>query len=189
MKKLDQQTALSILFANTKRKKRKVDLITIAEACDYLVKLYGSQTAVADKVGLNSEMIREFRKLIKLPDEVKKLVSSRRIDRLDVAYRISMVEDPKKQIAIANQLTGLSDSKDIRDVLRLAQTTGLSLRESKRVIMDSKPKGLHMFIVDFDDKTYNAITAEAKAAGISAAELVREIVTNHIFKGKVDRED
>ena len=51
MKQLDEKTARGIVFGNTKRKKRTVDLWTIAEACEYLVGLYGSQKSVAQKVG------------------------------------------------------------------------------------------------------------------------------------------
>ena len=71
MRELDEATALSILFSNTKRKKRDADLLTIAKSCDYLVKLYGSQKAVADKIGLSSEMVREFLTTLRLPSEVQ----------------------------------------------------------------------------------------------------------------------
>jgi len=178
MKSLDEDTALSIVFSNTKRKKRAVDLITIAESCDYLAQLYGSQKAVAEKVGLSSEMIREFRKLLTLPAEVRDLISSRQIDRLDVAYRISMLEEPTKQIDAARAIADLPSSKDVRDILRLAESGDLPLEESKKMILESKPKGLHIFVVDFDDRTYDALTAQAKACEVEAADLVKGIVTD-----------
>ena len=74
-KKLDEESALAILFANTRRKKRKEDLITIARAFEYLVNLYGSKEAVAKRVGLSTEMIREFLTVLKLPREIQKLVT------------------------------------------------------------------------------------------------------------------
>jgi hypothetical protein len=178
MSYLDEDTALSILFANTRRIKRNVDLITVAESCEYLVELYGSQKAVAEKVGLSAEMIREFRKLLNLPKEVKELISSRQIDRLDVAYRISMLEDPEKQITAARTIANLPSSKDVRDVLRLAERVDLPIEESKKMILESKPKGLHIFIVDFDDETYSALIEEAKALEVETAELVKDIVTD-----------
>lgn len=176
MKSLDEDTALSIVFSNTKRKKRAVDLITVAESCDYLAQLYGSQKAVAEKVGLSSEMIREFRKLLTLPAEVRDLISSRQIDRLDVAYRISMLEEPTKQIDAARAIADLPSSKDVRDILRLAESGHLPLEESKRIILESKPKGLHIFVVDFDDRTYDALIAQAKAREVEAADLVKGIL-------------
>lgn len=178
MSYLDEDTALSILFANTRRIKRNVDLITVAESCEYLVELYGSQKAVAEKVGLSSEMIREFRKLLTLPKEVKEFISNRQIDRLDVAYRISMLEDPARQITAARAIANLPSSKDVRDILRLAENADLSIEESKKMILESKPKGLHIFIVDFDDETYSALIEEAKALEVETAELVKGIVTD-----------
>jgi len=187
MNGLDEDTALSILFANTRRTRRNVDLITVAESCEYLVDLYGSQKAVAEKVGLSAEMIREFRKLLNLPKEVKDLISSREIDRLDVAYRISMLQEPEKQVAAARTIANLPSSKDVRDILRLSESADLPIEESKKMVLDAKPKGLHIFIVDFDDEAYSALMDEAKALEVETAELVKEIVTDWLQR-KEDRE-
>lgn len=178
MKAFDEQSALSILFSNTRRKKRATDLLTIAQSCEYLTQLYGSQKAVAEKVGLSTEMIREFRKLLSLSQPVRHLISTRQIDRLDVAYRISMLDDPARQIAAAKAVANLQLSKDVRDVIRLAESADLPLEESKRMILESKPKGLHIFIVDFDDRTYEALTKEARAYDVDAADLVKAIVAD-----------
>ncbi len=175
MKKLDEQTALAILFANTKRKKRTEDLVTIAEACEYLVELYGTQKAVAEKVGLSSEMVREFRKILTLPREVQQMVKNREIDHLDIAYRISMVAEPGRQIEIARQVAKLQ-SKDLRDVKRLISTAGLSTQESKKKVLESKLKGLHVFVMDFNDEEYRAIIERARERKAVPAELVKQIV-------------
>jgi len=177
MKKLDEETALSILFSNTKRKKRGADLITIAESCEYLVKLYGSQKAVAERVGLSTEMIREFLTALKLPEEVQELISDRRIDSIDVVREISVLKDPSKQIAAAKVFVS-SLSKDVRDIKRLIKDADLPIGKAKEVVSESKPKGLHIFMMDFDDETYQALIEHAKAAKVKPAELVREIVTD-----------
>jgi len=175
MRKLDEQTALAILFANTKRKKRTEDLVTIAEACEFLVKRYGTQTAVAQKVGLSPEMIREFRKLLTLPKQVKDMVRAREIDRLDVAYRISMLGDARKQMQIARQVAKLQ-SDDVRDIKRLVSSAGMSTRESQEKVLESKLRGLHVFIMDFNDEQYHAIMERARENRMDAAELVRQVV-------------
>jgi hypothetical protein len=176
MKEINENTALSILFANTKRKRRQVDLITIAESCGNLAHLYGSQAAVAKRVGLSSEMIRQFMSLLKLPEQVKNLVSTRKIDRLDVAYRIAMLKEPEKQVAAAKSIANLPSSKDVRDVVRLVTRGGSSVEESARRVMEAKPKGLHIFVIDFDDKTYETLGEKAKDLGISPPELVKQLV-------------
>ena len=175
MTKFDEDTALAILFANTKRKKRTEDLVTIAQACEFLVDLYGTQKAVAKKVGLSSEMIREFRKILTLPKKVKDMVRARKIDLLDVAYRISMLDDSKKKIEVAKQIAELP-SDDVRDIKRLISKVGLSARDSKKKVLESKLRGLHVFVVDFDDREYRKISSSAKRRKIEPAELIRKIV-------------
>jgi len=176
VKGLDEETALSIIYANTKRKKRSVDLLTIARSCEYLVGLYGSQKAVAEQADLHGEMIRQFMSVLKLPTEVQDLISRRQIDRLDVAYRIAMIKDPAQQIAAARAMADLTLSKDVRDITKLVRKAGSSIEESKKRIIEAKPKGLHIFMMDFKDKTYNSICKKAKERGVGPAELVKQIV-------------
>lgn len=176
MNELDEETALSIVFANTKRKKRNVDLITVAKSFEYLVRLYGSQNAVAKRVGLHSEMVRQFRSLLKLSEEVQEIIADRRIDKLDVAYRISMIKEPSEQIEAAKGIADLHESKDIRDVIRMIEKAGYSTKESIERIIEAKPKGLHIFVMDFDDRAYRDINKAAKRMGISPAQLVKQIV-------------
>ena len=181
MKILDEETALTILFANTRRKKRNNDLITIAKSCEYLTKLYGSQKAVAEKVGLSTEMIREFLSALKLPEEVQKLISDRKIDSIDIVREISVLKDPSKRIVAAKALAN-SLSKDVRDVKRLIKDTNLSVAEAKKAVLESKPKGLHIFMMDFDDDTYRAVIEQAKNMKVKPAELVRQIVLDWLQK-------
>ncbi|HIH97117.1 MAG TPA: hypothetical protein HA348_06545 [Thermoplasmata archaeon] len=175
MKELDEETALSIVFANTKRKKRSENLLMIAQCFDYLSKLYGSQRAVAEKTGLSTEMIREFLAVLKLPEEVQELVSNRQIDSIDTVKEISALKDPKTQIEAAKLFVN-SLSKDVRDIKRLVKDANLPVEKAKATILDLKPKGLHVFIIDFDDEMYNAINAHAKSCKVTPPELVRKIV-------------
>lgn len=175
MNALDEDSALSILFGNTKRKRRNVDLITVAKSCEYLSRLYGSNVAVAKKVGLHSEMVRQFLSLLKLPDEIKGLISARQIDKLDVAYRISTLADAGQQSAAAKALANIESSRDVRDVVRLMKG-GIAPQESAAIVMTAKPKGYHIFVMDFDDKTYRALNNEAKRLGVGAAQLAKRIV-------------
>ena len=190
MKEVDEETALAILFANTKKKRRDEDLLTIAQSCEYLAKLYGSPRAVAEKIDLSTEMIREFLAVLKLPEEVQKLVSDRRIDSVDVVKEISALKEPKKQIEAAKSFVN-SLSKDVRDIKRLVKDANLPVEKAKTAILDSKPKGLHVFIIDFDDEMYNAINAHAKSVKVKPPELVREIVKdwlNQKARGKKGEE-
>jgi ABC-type Zn uptake system ZnuABC Zn-binding protein ZnuA len=186
MNSLDENAALATVFANIRRKKRNNDLITIAKAFEYLVKLYGSQKSVAEKVGLSTEMVREFLAVLKLPKEVRYLISERKIDSIDVLREISVLKETKKQIAASEAFVN-SLSKDARDMKRLIKDAELSVNEAKKTILDAKPKGLHIFFMDFDNEIYRAIIQHAKVMKVKPAELVREIVLNWLKeKNRID---
>lgn len=188
MKNLNENNALAIIFANTNRKKRNVDLFTMAKCFDHLVKLYGSQKAVAKKVGLSTEMIREFLIVLKLPAKVQKLISERRIDSIDVVREISIIKYPSKQIKAAHAFIN-SLSKDVRDIKRLVKNTKFTIEDAKKIVLNAKPKGLHIFIMDFDDETYQAIIREAKTLKIKSAELVKGIVTDWLRQKMKKKEE
>lgn len=176
MKGLNEEAALAIVFANTRRKKRPYNLITVAKAFEYLVNLYGSRNAVAKTVGLSTEMVREFLTLLKLPKEVRDLFKSRKIDNLDLARELAVLGDKRKQVA-ASKMIGNLPTKDIRDIKKLIRKARLPIMESKEIVLESKPKGLNIFIVDFDDETFKALIKQAKNAKTRPAELVKEIVS------------
>ena len=176
---MDEEGALALIYANTRRRpeKRTADLVTIARAFEYLVDLYGSRKAVADKVELSTEMVREFLTVLDLPEEVRELVSTRTIDRLDVALEIYMLKDHDKQLAAARTISGLS-SKDVRDIRRLAEQANMPIEESRQIVLQAKPEGLHIFVMDFDDQTYHALLEAARHTDMDPAELVRQVVVD-----------
>jgi hypothetical protein len=181
LKKLDEDTALARIFANTRRKKRTADLITVARAFDYLCQLYGSQKAVADKVGLSPEIVREFRAVLRLSPQVQGLVRARKIDSLDVAYRIGMVRDSAKQVEMAKRLME-ARSGDVRDVRRLAEKSDLSVQKAERIVFESSFRGLHVFVIDFDEEQYQQIRRRARSNGVQPAVLVQHVILEWLRK-------
>ncbi len=177
MKMLDEDTALAIVFANTKRKKRKENLLTIAKTFEYLVNLYGSQKAVSVKVGLSTEMIRQFLAVLKLPQEVQRMFSNRQIDSVDAAKELLALGYPTKQVVAAKVLAN-SLSEDVRDIKRVIKDTDLPVEEAKKIVLNAKPKGLHIFVMDFEDEMYRAIIKYARTLKIKPAELVKSIVAD-----------
>ncbi|MFH1318422.1 MAG: hypothetical protein ABIH71_05355, partial [Candidatus Omnitrophota bacterium] len=161
------------------RKKRIDDLLTIAKACEYLGNLdkYGSQQAVAKTVGLSSEMIRQFLNVLKLPEEIQELVSKREIDSVDIVKEIAAINDPSRQIAVAHAFVN-SLSKDVRDIKRLIKSANLPIGDAKKAIINAKPKGLHIFIIDFEDEMHRAIIKEAETLKIKPADLVKKIIAD-----------
>ena len=175
MGKLEETTALAIVFGNTRRKKRKENLVSIAKAFEYLVKLHGSQRAAAEKVGLSAEMIRQFLTVLKLPDEVQQLFAKRQLDSVDVAKDLVALKDKSRQIAVAKKITGLL-STDARDIQRIVKGGQVPAKEARKLILQAKKEGLHIFMVDFDDETSRKVVREAKRLKKGPAELLREVI-------------
>lgn len=177
MSALNETQALAIVFANIKRKSRPNDLVTVAKAFEYLYSLYGSQKAVAEKVGLSSEMVREFRQVLNLPEEVLDIVRSRQIDRVDEAYRISKIKDAGKQLKAARRAAGML-TDDIRDAERIVSRSGKSFHDAEVAVRQSKLRGLYVFVVEVEDAEHKAIRRIARQKNVGPADLVRDVIVN-----------
>jgi ParB-like chromosome segregation protein Spo0J len=185
MTEWNEESALALLFGNTRRKTRSTDLITLAQATDYLVTLYGSQKAVADKLGLSTEMIREFLSALRLPSSVQGMVANRTIDRLDVVRELASLPDKESQVEAARALAAC-DSKDIRDIKRLVKH-GAEVDRAKKAVLSAKPKGFHIFLIDLDDEAYRDLVRSSRELSIDPAELARQIISDWI-SSRADRE-
>ena len=86
-----------------------------------------------------------------------------------------MLPNREEQINAARHSAGLS-TDDVRDVNRLMSTGGMSAEESKKKVLESRLRGLHVFVIDFDDEEYKQITSEARCKSMDPAELVKEVV-------------
>jgi hypothetical protein len=174
MRKWNEATALATAYSNTKCKKRPDDLVTVAGAMKYLTETYGSK-AVAEKLNISVEMIRQFLTVLDLPRKVKALFASRQIDSVDVAKELASLGDKKRQETTARAIVN-SPSKDVRDIKRLIKTNQYRVTKAKKAVLDAKPKGLNIFLLDFDDDTMRKIAKEAKSRKIKPADLVRDII-------------
>lgn len=183
MKEFNTESALAIVFANTKRKKRAEDIVTIAKAIKHLVKTYGSREEVAKIVGLSTEMLRQFLSALKLAPEVQLMVADRKIDKVEIVRKLATIKDPTKQIEAAKAFADFS-SEDVRDIRRLSKITDIPLKDAERMILEAKPKGFHIFMIDFDQEVYSAIQDAAKVRRMKPPELVREIVVGWLKKNR-----
>jgi hypothetical protein len=114
--------ALGALIANTRRVRRKLSLVEVAEWIDIARCGLGSLRAVGERIGLSEEMLRQFATVKDLSPKVKKLVAERKIDRVDVAHRLSKLP-PSEQYQVATLVVaGELDSDDVRAVVALRRS-------------------------------------------------------------------
>ena len=179
---MDEESALAIIFANTKRRKRVVDLLTIAECFAFLKNIYRTQKAIAEKTDLSREMVREFLVILDLPEYVKELIRSRKIDSIDTAYRLSKIKDEETLRNVVEKLTGLQ-THDFRDIVSsMREISGLSIDTAKEIVLKTKPRNIHFFIIDFTEEDYKKLVTIAKRMDGSPAELIKKVVEDWLNK-------
>lgn len=107
MKKLDEKERRDLILyiiANTKRKSRRLDILTLAQLLEKLHRDSDSLQATAKAVSLHPEMVRQILSVLTLPGEVQKLFSSRKIDSIDIAYRLTRLTNKEEQKELAEKI-------------------------------------------------------------------------------------
>lgn len=144
----DLHEALAVLISCTHRKRRPLPLPDIAKWLKLAVAKLGSYSAVADRIGLSSKMLRQFSYVDRLAEPVQELFQNRRLDSVDAATHLAMLP-LRDQKVIANALAvGKADTADIRAVIQLRQSgqcgpiSGLLNR-----VTESKPR--QEFVAEF----------------------------------------
>ena len=114
--------ALAILISCTRNKKRPLPLTEIATWLELAVAGLGGYSAVADRIGMSSKMLRQFAYVRRLSKPVQKLFESRQLDSVDAAVHLSML-NAREQLVMAQSLaSGEIDTGDIRAVIQLRRT-------------------------------------------------------------------
>jgi len=179
---INETEALATLFANTRKKKRNIDLLTLAENLEFLKNIYKDTGKVARKVGLTKEMVRELLLPLYLPDEIKTLVRSRKIDRIGDIVEISKIKDNESKLKFALSLAGFT-SDDVRDLKRMVKYTNIDLNKAVKTLTDLKDQNLHIIVIDVKDSTYKNLKKKAAAARKNVPEFVRDLMEEFAQEG------
>lgn len=175
----EEKKHLAILTLNLKgAKKKRMYLIDIAYSCDYLTKLYGSMTKVAEKVGVHPETIREFCSLLKLPETLRPFIQE---IGLDAAYRISKLKE-KDALEVAElSLKAYLSSHEIREVVKLKlKNQELSVPECINIVLGSRPivKKQHLVLVKLEEPLLELLKDSSKEMGLSEKYLLKNAISD-----------
>jgi hypothetical protein len=131
--------ALGVLIGNTRRVHRKFSLVDVAECIEIARQDLGSLHAVAEHVGLSEEMLRQFGSVKDLCPKVKKLVSERKIDSVDIVYRLSKLPHSEQYDVASLVAGGDLDSDDVRAVVTLRRSAPeIDIREVVERVRSSR---------------------------------------------------
>jgi hypothetical protein len=159
MPKMTEAEALALLIHNAKSRSRKTDLLTLAEASEYLEQLYESKEEVARRVDVNPETLRVYGLVRRLPEEVKRLVRSRLIDNPEVVEAILRLPDEQKRLELANAVVSYGlNTQDTRNIEKYCRyNPEATVEESISRVLRSKPTV---------EKRYVLITELAEGASV-----------------------
>ena len=177
---LDKGQALAICFRNLKGSKTK-DLLLTARALQTLKQLpeFGSNQRVAEAVGVSGEIVRQFIGLLDLPDSVQVYLERGDLG-LEHGRRLLQIGKSRPELLgdLAEVMTSMT-AMQARDLTEhLIRNPGSSIEESIGAIESSKQIITREFHVDtvLDEKTYLALTAEARKRNLRPTQMASEII-------------
>jgi hypothetical protein len=165
--------ALALLVANTKCVRRSLDLLQVASLMEKAAGELGGENRLAARLSLSPEMVRQFLSARRLSPHVAALVRRRKIDGVDVAYRLSLLI-PKEQRVVADAFaSGRISGKELRAVVSMRRSyPKMRIEEVIGRIAGTRPT-----------REY-AIVLRPFPAGLSAQQL-RSLLEGRLGKGNV----
>lgn len=142
------EKALALLISCSRNKARPLPLTEIAIWVEVAVGKLGSYSAVADRIGLSSKMLRQFSYVRRLSPGVQRLFESRKLDSVDAAAHLAMLP-VREQQAIADALAaGEINTIDLRAVVELRRLgKAASIADLLRRVTKSKVR--HEYVAEF----------------------------------------
>lgn len=147
----------------TKRKRREINLLEVAEEMKSLYDTQKSLEEVAKFVKLSSEMVREFLKVTELDEKVKELIRNNLIKGVDIAYRISRLSK-KNQILLAKQVVDKNlSSDDVRAIIKYSiDNPRMSIERATNRVIRSKTQKVYVAYLGIEKDTFEKLTERKK---------------------------
>jgi hypothetical protein len=106
--------AIARVLVSTNTKKRQFSLFDVAEDLSLLKKHYGSMQKVSELVNIKPGMLNSFLSVFKLPDDVLKLVKTRKIDSVYKVYSLSKLSAKDASALATVVVTDNASSEELR---------------------------------------------------------------------------
>ncbi|MEW6614026.1 MAG: hypothetical protein AB1401_00925 [Thermodesulfobacteriota bacterium] len=169
---------LAKIGKGTKRKKRDINLLEVAEEMKSLYTIHQSLDKVAKIVKLSPEMVRQFLKINELDESVKELIKNDLIKGVDIGYRVSKLSK-KDQIIFAKHIIEKNiSSKDVRAIVRYKiDNSKMPVEKAINEVIQSKDKKIYVAYLGIEEDTYEKLL-----------EKNREHILMSIFNNVIPRE-
>lgn len=170
---------LAKIGKGTKRKKREVNDLEIAEEINSLYRKYNSLAKVAELLRLSPEMVRQIKSLTTLEDEVKKFFLKGELKGYDIGYRISKLRG-KDQIILAKHIVNKHlPSDDVRVIVKYKiDNPHISTEEVINRVLQSKDKKIYVAYLGIEKNTFERLLENNRKK--DKEKVVRSIFNNII---------
>lgn len=150
------QKYILLIIANTKKRKRQDDIVTIATYIEILYKNIGDLNKVARLVSLSTDMLKKFLSVNKLSVDVKKLFKTRKIDSVTIAHLLSYFSNDEQLYLIAEILKGNMNTDDMKVIVPLKNSVSdLKINELVERVISSKDKKIYLILFPlFENNNY-----------------------------------
>jgi hypothetical protein len=140
--------ALAALIASTRRGKRKLTLVQVAEKLRVAIRLLGSPRAVAEAIGLSDEVVRQFGRVVKLSPAVKELAARGDLRSVDLMDRLSRLP-PEDQMPVARGvLTHELNPADVRAILGIRRSSP-GIKITKAINRVKRSRNIREYVAEF----------------------------------------
>lgn len=117
------EDALAAVIASTKRKRRRLNPLQVAQKIEIAKDGLKGLSNVAERTQISPEMLRQILSVEKCSSKVKKLVSEGKLRSYDILHRLTKLRPPE-QIPVAKAVVaGDLSSDDVRAIVSLRKQT------------------------------------------------------------------
>lgn len=114
--------ALAAIIASTKRKKRKLDPLQVAEKLSIAREALGSTSKLCETVGLSREMVRQILSVRDCAAPVKQLIRQNKLTSFDILHRLSKLGENDQGVIAEAVVKGCLNSDDVRVLVGLRKS-------------------------------------------------------------------
>lgn len=175
----ERKAAQIILSIGTHRKRRVLDPITVAEELQKLTKRF-PRKEVARRFKIADRTLRTYFKLLNLPEHVKELIRSRKIGQ-DLAYRLTLLDNPEDQEVLANAILE-SDltNKEVRAIVQTLKrrNPNMPISQCMELVIKYRPRIEEEFLIitKVEMDTLRDLSAISEDKNIRLDDLFKQIV-------------